>query len=108
VLLVAADIPCLLPVWERLLDTLDAAPLVRTTSSVPGVVVVPAATPDGTRVVHTINVSPWDAEVTVERDGRALLAEPLQLPGRTGAWLVQPPGAAHADVTRTGVRGGAR
>ncbi len=102
VLLVAADIPCLLPVWDRLLGTLDAAPLVRTTSSVPGVVVVPTAAPDGTRVVHTMNVSPWGAEVTLERDGRALLAEPLHLPGRTGAWLVQPSGAEHANVTWTG------
>ena len=108
VLLVAADLPCLLPVWERLLDTLDAAPLVRATTSVPGVVVVPTAAPDGTRVVHTLNVSPWDAEVTLERAGRALLSEPLRLPGRTGAWLVQPPGAEHAEVAWAGVRGGAR
>lgn len=108
VLLVAADLPCLLPVWQRLFDTLDVAPLVRPTSSVPGVVVVPTATPDGTRVVHTMNVSPWDAEVTLERDGRALLAEPLRLPGRTGTWLVQPPGAEHAEVTFTIAQGEAR
>jgi beta-galactosidase len=98
VMIVAADLPCLLPVWHRLLADLGAAPLVRPTSSVPGVVVVPTATPDGTRVVHAINVSPWDAEVTLERDGRELLAEPLHLPGRTGAWLVQRPGDEHATL----------
>ena len=108
VLLVAADLPCLLPVWSALLATLDAAPLVRTTSSVPGVVVVPTVTPDGTCVVHTVNVSPWDAEVTLERDGRALLVEPLRLPGRAGAWLVQPPEAEHAEVTFTTAQGEAR
>lgn len=98
VLLVAADIPCHVTVWERLLAELGATPLVRQRSSVPGVVVVPTATPDGTRVVHAINVSPWDAEVSLERDGRDLLVEPLRLPARTGAWLVQRPGESHARV----------
>ncbi|GAA1724611.1 hypothetical protein GCM10009809_20490 [Isoptericola hypogeus] len=108
VLVVAADIPCLLPVWQRLLAELGAEPLVRQTTSVPGVVVVPTATADGTRVVHTLNPSPWDAEVTLERDGRPLLAEPLRLPARTGAWLVQEPGAAHATLGWIGGTGAAR
>lgn len=107
-LVVAADLPCLLPVWRRLLADLGAEPLVRPTSSVPGVVVVPAATPDGTRVVHTLNVSPWDAEVTLERDWSPLLAEPLRLPARTGAWLVQEPGDAHARLGWIGGTEGSR
>lgn len=102
VLVVAADLPCLPPVWDRLLAELGARPIVRHASSVPGVVVVPTATPDGVRVVHVLNVSPWDAEVTLERDGASLLPEPFAVPARAGAWLVQHPGDEHAAVAWTG------
>lgn len=107
VLLVAADLPCLLPVWETLLAELGAAPLVAAESSVPGVVVVPTAAPDGTRVVHVLNVSPWDATTTLRRDG-APLGPPLRLPRRSGAWLVQRPGEADATLAYAGAEGGAR
>jgi len=108
VVVVAADLPCLPAVWDRLLAELGARPLVRLTSSVPGVVVVPTAAPDGTRVVHLLNVSPWDAEVLPERDGAALLPAPLRLSARTGAWLVQHPGDAHATVAWTGEKTAAK
>ena len=108
VLVVAADIPCLPPVWGRLLAELGAAPIVRPTTSVHGVVVVPTAAPDGTRVVHTLNVSPWDADVMLERDGVPLLARPLRVPARTGAWLVQEPGAEHATPAWIGGTGAGR
>ncbi|WP_448061027.1 beta-galactosidase [Cellulomonas hominis] len=102
---VAADLPCLLPVWRRLLDGLGVAPLVELTTDQPGVVAVPTATADGARVVHLVNVAPWDVVVQVHRDGSALLDRPLELPGRSGVWLVQPPGSSRAIVagpTRTG------
>ncbi|MHA7134239.1 beta-galactosidase [Oerskovia turbata] len=108
VMVVAADIPCLLPVWSTLLDELGAAPTVRASSTVPGVVVVPTATPDGTRVVHVMNASPWDAEVTLERDGAPLLAAPLLVPARAGAWTVQRPGEAHATLAFAGAKGDVR
>lgn len=110
VLLVAADLPCLLPVWTRLLAGLGAVPAVDVVSSVPGVVVVPTAAPDGTRVLHVLNVSPFDAEVALSRDGAPLGPDGamLVLPRRSGAWLVQPPGAATAGLGYTGAEGAAR
>lgn len=110
VLLVAADLPCLLPVWARLLAGLGANPVVDVDASVPGIVVVPTATPDGTRVLHVLNVSPFDAEVALSRDGTPLGPDgaALLLPRRSGAWLVQPPGAASADLGFTGAEGAAR
>lgn len=107
VLLVAADLPCLLPVWDRLFAELGAAPLVGFESSVPGVVVVPTAAPDGTRVVHALNVSPWDASVSLTRDG-VPLGGTLEIPARSGAWLVQPPGVETATLGYAGAKGAAR
>jgi len=97
-------------VWTRLLAGLGATPAVDVEASVPGIVVVPTATPDGTRVLHVLNVSPWDAEVGLSRDGKPLGpgGATLLLPRRSGAWLVQPPGAASADLGFTGAEGTAR
>lgn len=104
VVVIAADVPCLPAIWDHALARLGARPAVTLRSSVPGVVVVPATAPDGTRVTHVMNVSPWPAEITLERDGCDLLVEPLELPGRIGAWLVQRPGDTHAALTyMTGV-----
>jgi beta-galactosidase len=110
VLIVAADLPCLLPVWHALLQGLGAAPLVDVDASVPGVVVVPTATPDGTRVLHVLNPSPWDATVRLARDGTPLApgGSALELPARSGAWLVQRPGDVAASLAFAGVRGRAR
>jgi beta-galactosidase len=113
-LLVAADLPCALPAWAALLGALGAEPVVVATSTAP-VVVVPTAAPDGTRVVHVLNVSPWPAEVSLARSG-APLAGPgpargpgvLALPARSGAWLVQPPGAGTATLGYAGAEGAAR
>jgi beta-galactosidase len=102
VVVLAADLPCLPAIWDDALARLGARPLVTVHSTVPGVVVVPAATVDGTRVVHVLNVSPWPARVHLARDGRDLLTEPLELPGRTGAWLVQRPDERHAAVAFRG------
>jgi beta-galactosidase len=98
----AADLPCLPQLWDALLGRLGARPLVETTSTVRGVVVVPCAAPDGTQVVHVLNVSPWDAEVRLRRDGAELLDEPLPLARRTGAWLVRDPGDRFARVEFAG------
>ncbi|WP_158373547.1 beta-galactosidase [Cellulosimicrobium cellulans] len=117
-LLVAADLPCALPAWAALLAALGAEPVVAATSTAP-VVVVPTAAPDGTRVVHVLNVSPWPAEVSLARGG-VPLAGPgagsgpggvpgvLALPARSGAWLVQPPGADTATLGYAGAEGAAR
>lgn len=91
VVVLAADLPCLPEIWTDALSRLGAAPRVTVRSTVPGVLVVPAATSDGTRVTHVINVSPWPARVHLERDGHELLASPLDLGARTGTWLVQGP-----------------
>lgn len=104
-LVVAADLPCLLPVWARLLAALGAEPLVAVESTVPGVVVVPTAAPDGTRVVHVLNVSPWPAEVRLTRDGTELTDRTLRLPGRTGAWLVQESETSTARLAYAGPKG---
>lgn len=98
VVVAAADLPCLPQIWDALLGRLDAAPIVRVSSDVRGLVVVPCRTPDGVEVVHVLNVSPWDARVALERDGRPLLREDLALPGRTGTWLVRDPGEAFARI----------
>lgn len=101
VVVLAADLPCLPTIWVDVFARLGASPAVTVDSSVPGVVVVPAVTPDGVRVTHVMNVSPWDAEVSLSRDGRALLPEPLPLPGRLGAWLVQRPEDPYARLAFT-------
>lgn len=98
VVVIGADLPCLPQIWTDALHRLGAEPTVIVRSSVPGVVVVATSTPDGTRVTHVMNVSPWPAQVQLERDGRDLLTAPLRLAGRIGAWLVQRPGDAHAAV----------
>jgi beta-galactosidase len=111
-LLVAADLPCALPAWAALLGALGAVPVVAAESTAP-VVVVPTAAPDGTRVVHVLNASPWPAEVSLARGG-APLAGPggaagvLTLPARSGAWLVQPPGSDAATLGYAGAEGAAR
>jgi beta-galactosidase len=98
VVLAAADLPCLPGIWETMLGRLGAKPAVRVTSDSRGVVVVPCRTPDDIEVVHVLNVSPWDTTLTLEREGRPLLAEPLQLARRSGAWLVRRPGEAFTSV----------
>ncbi|WP_147463462.1 beta-galactosidase [Cellulomonas triticagri] len=98
VVAITADLPCLPAIWTDALDRLGARPAVQVQSTVRGVVVVPAAAEDGTRVVHVMNVSPWPARVALARDGRDLLREPLALPGRVGAWLVQRPDDPVAEV----------
>lgn len=96
VVLAAADLPCLPGIWDAVVSRLGAEPAVRITSDSRGVVVVPCRTPEGVEVVHAINVSPWDTDLTLERDGRALLREPLTLPRRAGAWFVRRPGEEYA------------
>ncbi|MFP3712406.1 beta-galactosidase [Puerhibacterium sp. TATVAM-FAB25] len=98
----AADLPCLPQVWDALLGRLGAAPAVAVSSDARGLVVVPCAAPDGTQVVHVVNVAPWQAQAELERDGRPLLPAPLALPGRTGAWLVRRPGERYAEVAFLG------
>lgn len=102
VIAVAADLPCLPQIWDVLLARLGAAPIVEASSDVRGVVVVPCATPDGTQVVHVVNVSPWRATVSPSRDGEPLLADALELPGRTGAWIVRGPGERFGEVAFIG------
>lgn len=102
VVVAAADLPCLPEIWDALLGRLAAAPAVRVTSGSRGVVVVPCRTPDDVEVVHVLNVSPWDTTLTLERDGSPLLDAPLELPARSGAWLVRRPGEPHARVAFAG------
>lgn len=103
VVVAAADLPCLPEIWNALLGRLDADPVVRVTADVRGVVVVPCLTKDRVEVVHVLNVSPWDARISLERDGRPYLDDPLHLEGRSGAWLVRGPGEQRA---RVGFKGG--
>ena len=103
-ILAAADLPCLPEIWEAMLDRLGAEPTVRVTSAGRGIVVVPCRTPDDVEVVHVLNVSPWDATVTLERDGRPLLGRPLDLARRSGAWLVRHPGEEFARVAYAAAR----
>jgi beta-galactosidase len=105
VVLAAADLPCLPSIWHALLARLGAEPLVRVTTDSAGVVVVPCRTPAGDEVVHVLNVSPWDASIALERDGRALLTQPHPLPRRSGTWFVRRAGAPHAEVAYRGPRG---
>jgi beta-galactosidase len=106
VIVAAADLPCLPEIWDMLLGRLGASPAVRVTSASRGVVVVPCRAPDGVEVIHTLNVSPWDATLTLERDGEPVLDEALELPARSGAWLVRQPGERFARVAFSGADAG--
>ncbi|MFB9378838.1 beta-galactosidase [Kineococcus gynurae] len=102
VVVVAADLPCRLGLWRAFLDRLGARPRFELDSDVPGVVLVPTATPDGTRITHVLNVSPWPARVLVSHEG-APLHPRFTLPARHGAWLVQEAGGTRAELVRVGV-----
>lgn len=88
VVVVAADLPCDLRVWRALTARLGVRPVVEPRADVPGVVTVPTATPDGQRLLHVLNVSPWPARVHLDRDGAPTFGgRALDVPARTGILL---------------------
>ncbi len=82
-----ADYECDLDLWRAAFGALGAAPAVEHTAAVPGVVLLTGAAGGG-RILHALNLSGYDQELTVTECGRPLLGgQPLRLPGRRALML---------------------
>jgi beta-galactosidase len=84
----AADYECDLDLWRAAFAELGARPALTHTAPVPGAVLLTSADEDGGRVLHALNLSGYEQELTVAEYGRPLLGgATLRLPGRRGLML---------------------
>ncbi len=102
-IVLACDYPADLAVYAALLGRLGVRPRWRTDATEPGLVIAAMMDPEsGAELVHLINVAPYPLTVTLRRDDREGMPEPLTVPAR-GAELLRV-ARVGADETRTAVR----
>jgi beta-galactosidase len=81
----ATDYECDLSLWRA---AVGVSPGVAHTAAVPGMVLLTSVADDGGRLLHALNLSGYDQELTITEHGRALLGgTPLRLPGRRALML---------------------
>ncbi len=112
-LLVTADVPARLPFWRAALAALGAVPALTAPGATTGLLLLSGAAPDGSRLLHALNVSPYAQDFTVHEHGRPLFGgAPVHLPGRGALMLplaapAGPPRLRYATAEVTGHNGGA-
>jgi beta-galactosidase len=84
----ATDYECDLDLWRAAFAALGSVPALRHTAAVPGVVLLTSVDDAEGRILHALNVSGYDQELTITEHGRPLLGgETLRLPGRRALML---------------------
>ncbi|MDI3418727.1 beta-galactosidase [Streptomyces luteolus] len=88
VLVLSADYPCHLDFWTALLARLGVRPRHTHDATAPGTVVTSTVDAAGQRLLHLLNLSPFDQTLVVRRDGEPLLGDTsVHLPARSGRML---------------------
>ncbi len=81
----ATDYECDLGLWRA---AVGVSPGLAHTAAVPGIVLLTSVADDGGRLLHALNLSGYDQELTITEHERALLGGvPLRLPGRRALML---------------------
>jgi beta-galactosidase len=84
----STDYECDLGLWHAAFARLGARPALTHTAAIPGVVLLTSADDTGGRVLHALNLSGYEQELTVAEHGTPLLGgATLRLPGRRGLML---------------------
>ncbi|MEV6283312.1 beta-galactosidase [Kribbella sp. NPDC051770] len=87
-IVLTCDYPAHLPFWTTLLATLGATPRHTHNATTPGIVLTSTVTPDGTRLLHALNVSPVDQSLVISHRSTPLFnGAEVALPARSGAIL---------------------
>ncbi|MGC4943771.1 beta-galactosidase [Kribbella sp. DT2] len=87
-IVLTCDYPAHLPFWTTLLARLGATPRHTHNATTPGIVLTSTTTPTGTRLLHTLNVSPIDQSLLISHNNTPLFnGTELTLPARTGRIL---------------------
>jgi beta-galactosidase len=84
----STDYECDLDLWRVAFAALGATPGLTHTAAVPGAVLLTSTDDAGGRVLHALNLSGYDQELTVAERGRPLLGgAAVRLPGRRALML---------------------
>jgi beta-galactosidase len=84
----STDYECDLDLWRSAFAALGATPGLSHTAAIPGAVLLTSTDSSGGRILHALNLSGYDQELTVAERGRPLLdGRALRLPGRRALML---------------------